>query len=80
MTPTATTHPGAVDDRPRLLDVPGAADYLGVSVRVIRDLRHQRLLPCVKVGHRVFFRPDDLDAYVAAQLEPAIRGPLASAR
>lgn len=64
--------------RPKLLDVPSAAAYLGVSIRVIRDLRHQRLLPCVKVTNRVFFRPEDLDAYIAAQLQPALRGPLAS--
>ena len=55
------------------------AEYLGVPVRVLRGLREQRLVPVVRLGKRLYFRPEDLDKLVETRLEPAMRGPLAPA-
>ena len=65
---------------PRLLQIEAAANYLGVSVRTVQGLRERREIPCVKTPRRLYFRPQDLDAWVSAHLEPALRGPLALAR
>lgn len=57
----------AADDR--LLDVPAAAQWLGVSrATMFRLLRSDNQLRHVKVGKRTLFRPDDLRSYAARQL------------
>jgi len=65
---------------PRLLTIEDAAEYMGVPVRVMRSLRETRQIPVVHLGKRIWFRPEDLDAWVTSQVEPAMRGPLAPAR
>jgi excisionase family DNA binding protein len=65
---------------PLLLSVEGAAAYLGISVRALQGLRERREVSVVRLGKRIWFRPEDLDALVKARLEPALRGPLAPAR
>ena len=50
----------------RLLDVGEAAAYLNTSKRHIRRLRAESRLAYVKVGAKLRFRREDLDAYVAA--------------
>ncbi len=55
-----------------LLDVTGAANYLGVTVSFIRGLVFQRRIRYYKVGKFVRFRFADLDAFVASgRVEPA---------
>ncbi len=49
-----------------LLDVAGAAAYLGVSEAFIRRLVLERRVRYYKVGKFVRFRPFDLDAFVEA--------------
>jgi excisionase family DNA binding protein len=49
-----------------LLDVAGAAAYLGVSEVFVRRLVLQRRVRYFKVGKFVRFRPPDLDAFVEA--------------
>lgn len=48
------------------LDVPGAAEYLGVTERWIRTKVAERRLPHAKVGKFVRFKRDDLDAFAEA--------------
>ena len=60
-----------------LLDVNGAAEYLGVTPRYVRLLRSRREIPIIKIGALVRFDPADLDAFVAANKEDALAGPLA---
>lgn len=48
----------------RLLDVPAAAAYLGVSSRFIRRLVAERRLAFVKLGRHVRFDVADLDAFI----------------
>ena len=62
----------------KLLPIEDAAEYLGVPVAVLRHLRARRLVPVVRFGKRIYFRPEDLDRLVEARLEPAMRGPLAT--
>ena len=49
-----------------LLDVGEAAAYLNTTERHIRRLRNEMRLPYVKVGSKLRFLRDDLDAYVEA--------------
>ena len=65
---------------PRLLSIEAAAEYLGVPARTLRGLREQRLIPVVRLGKRLYFRVEDLEALVEARLKPAMRGPLAPVR
>ena len=56
-----------------LLDLDGAARYLGVEPRMVRRLQTERKVAFVKVGRYVRFRREDLDAYVARQRVLATR-------
>ena len=50
---------------PPLLTYQGAADYLAVSPRTVRQLVHDGALPVVRVGGSVRIRRAALEAYVA---------------
>ena len=50
----------------RLLDVTGAADYLGVSPRFMRRLVAERRITFVKLGRHLRFDINDLDQFVDA--------------
>ncbi len=61
--------PRTVNTAPRrLLDVPGAADYLGTSGRHIRRLVEERRIPFAKLGPgrsaRLRFDTNRLDAWL----------------
>jgi excisionase family DNA binding protein len=61
--------------RGRLLDVPGAADYLGTSERHIRRLVEERRIPFLKLGPgrsaRLRFDTARLDEWIEAySVEP----------
>lgn len=56
------------------LDVAGAAEYLGTSERHVRRLANERQVPYFKLGAKLRFPPDDLDAWLDAQrIEPVKR-------
>ena len=57
----------------RLLDEEGAARYLGVRRRQVRNLWAQRRLAGVKVGALVRFDVADLDAFIERQRVEAVR-------
>ncbi len=48
----------------RLLSVPEAASYLGVSVWTIRGLGWNGEIPEVKIGRRKLFDREDLDRFI----------------
>jgi excisionase family DNA binding protein len=48
----------------RLIDITGAAEQLGVSVRYVRRLVSQRRIPYVKLGHYLRFDPAEIDAWI----------------
>jgi excisionase family DNA binding protein len=47
------------------LDVPGAAEYLGVGERFVRRLIQERRVPHFKLGSKVRLSPEDLDHLLA---------------
>ena len=49
----------------RLLSVKEAAKYLGMSVAWLYASR----IPCVKLGKRRLYRPEDLDGFVARRVQ-----------
>lgn len=55
---------------PSLVDVEGAATYLGTTVRHVRNMVYRRVIPYVKVGALVRFRLVDLDAWIADNTIP----------
>jgi excisionase family DNA binding protein len=70
---TATHHdPG--DELPRLLNITDLADHLGVNVRHIRRLVHERRIPFIKWGHLIRFDPRDVRTWLEAnrQTRPPI--------
>jgi excisionase family DNA binding protein len=54
-----------------LLTKKDAAEQLKVSVRTIDRLRARKELRFVTVGHQVRFRPADLGAFIAKQVQGA---------
>ncbi len=55
---TATSHPA------KLMTIEEVAERLGVSVRHVRRLVHERRIPFIKWGHLLRFDPDDIDAWI----------------
>jgi len=55
-----------------LLTVADALMQLRVSRRTLSDLTTQRRLGYVKLGRRLFFRQDDLDAFIESQHVAAV--------
>ena len=49
---------------PYLLDCTGLAAHLGVEVRHIRRLVHERRIPFIKWGHLIRFDPDEVNAWL----------------
>jgi hypothetical protein len=53
-----------VQIRPRVLNKPAAAAWLGVSITTFDDLRKSVPFRDYMIGGRVVFKVDDLDAYL----------------
>lgn len=69
----AMNHDNATEHKPRRLSESEAATYLGVlSVRTLQDWRRKRVGPAYsRLGRRVAYSTEDLDAYLAAsRVEP----------
>lgn len=45
-----------------------AADILSISVKTL-DVLHRRRIPCVYIGCRVYFQPEDLKTFVDKEIE-----------
>jgi excisionase family DNA binding protein len=50
----------------RLLSITEVADALGVEVRHVRRLVHERRIPYIKWGHLLRFDPADITAWIDA--------------
>lgn len=55
-------------DRPlgRLLTIAEVADALGVEIRHVRRLVHERRIPYIKWGHLLRFDPADISGWIDA--------------
>jgi excisionase family DNA binding protein len=60
---------------PRLLNIGGLAEHLGVQERHIRRLVHERRIPFVKWGHLIRFDPDEVRAWLDRARVPGERHP-----
>jgi excisionase family DNA binding protein len=49
---------------PRLLDIEGVAEHLGVSERHVRRLVAERRIPFIKWGHLLRFDPDAVGSWL----------------
>ncbi len=54
-------HPRPTAD---LIDIIAVAQRLGVQVRHVRRLVHERRIPYIKWGHLLRFDPADIDAWI----------------
>lgn len=52
---------------PRLLGVSAAALYLGSTEWAIRKLQWERKVPFIRIGQRVLFDINDLNAFIEKQ-------------
>jgi excisionase family DNA binding protein len=55
-----------LEERRRWAEIEGVADYLGCSVRRVRDLR-ERGLPAYRLGKRLLFDLREVDAWIARE-------------
>jgi excisionase family DNA binding protein len=49
---------------PRLMTIAEVADHLGVEVRHVRRLVHERRIPFIKWGHLLRFDPADIQKWI----------------
>ena len=56
-----------------LLTITEVADALGVDVRHVRRLVHEKRIPYIKWGHLLRFDPDEIDQWLAQSRVPAER-------
>jgi excisionase family DNA binding protein len=61
------TQPQPVSD---LIDITAVAQRLGVQVRHVRRLVHERRIPYIKWGHLIRFDPADINAWIDAARQP----------
>jgi excisionase family DNA binding protein len=54
------------------VSIEAVAEHLGVSVRHVRRLVHERRIPYVKWGHLVRFDVDEVNAWVAGSRIAAV--------
>ena len=57
---------------PKNLNVPEAADYIGISQRYLRSLIAERKIRVVRIGHRVLLRLIDVDRWLESNLEGGV--------
>ena len=57
---------------PRLLTIPELAELLGMTVRHVRRLVHERRIPHLKLGHFVRFVEDDIRAWIDQCRRPEV--------
>lgn len=50
------------------LDVVGAATYLSMTEKAVRDAERKRGLPAHRVGARLYFSPSELDQWVRGEV------------
>lgn len=62
MSPTPRTTPPLA----QLMTIAEVADALGVDVRHVRRLVHERRIPFIKWGHLLRFDPSDIAAWIDA--------------
>ena len=55
---------------PHLLDVAQLAEHLGVEIRHVRRLVHERRVPFIKWGHLLRFDPVDIDSWLDGHRSP----------
>ena len=60
--------------RDRLLSIAEVADHLGVDVRHIRRLVHERRIPYIKWGHLLRFDPVELQEWIDGHRRRPQRG------
>ena len=53
-------------DTADLIDITAVAQRLGVQVRHVRRLVHERRIPYIKWGHLIRFDPTDISAWIEA--------------
>jgi excisionase family DNA binding protein len=57
---------------PKNLNVPEAADYIGISPRYLRSLIAERKIRVVRIGHRVMLRLIDVDRWMESKTEGGV--------
>jgi excisionase family DNA binding protein len=61
---TTTSKTTTKEPPQRLLTITEVAERLGVDVRHVRRLVHERRIPYIKWGHLLRFDPDELTAWI----------------
>ena len=54
---------------PKVLNVPEASQYIGISQRNLRSLIAERKIKVARIGHRVLLRLIDVDRWLESKLE-----------
>ena len=54
-------------DKPILLEIAQAADYLNFSARMVRRMVEEKRVAYIKIGKLIRIDKRDIDAYLAAQ-------------
>lgn len=67
-------HHSKLVEPPRLLDIEEVAERLGVGVRHVRRLVHERRIPYLKWGHLLRFDPVEIEEWLDGARRPTVGG------
>lgn len=70
----ATDRTETEDTVQRLLTINEVAEILGVDVRHVRRLRHERRIPFIKWGHLLRFDPAEIQAWLDENRQHPVKG------
>ena len=70
----ASTTGRPATDLPRLLDISGVAEHLGVAPRHVRRLVAERRIPFIKWGHLIRFDPAEIETWLNTARVPEEHG------
>lgn len=57
-----------------LIDYKEAADFIGLAEFTLRRYVSEKKIPYYKIGSRVFFKPEELEAWINSRRVEAIGG------
>ncbi|MGE5444788.1 MAG: helix-turn-helix domain-containing protein [Ignavibacteriales bacterium] len=61
------------ETRTKLLDTHSLGQYLGTSDWSVRNLKRKGKLPFVKIGRRIFYDRDEIDAWIKRNSQPEVK-------
>lgn len=54
----------------RWLDNEEVCEILNIGKRTLQSYREKRLIPCTQIGHKIYYKPQDIEALLQQSHKP----------